>query len=51
MNEVLKEMDTQEILILNYMNKFKTLFQVFSCFEDKAYINFWNVYDDTKIQA
>ena len=44
-------MDKQEILISNFMNKLKTLFQIFSCFEDKEYINSWNIYDDTNIQA
>ena len=34
------------------MNKLKTLFQDFSCFEDKTYnINPLNVYDDNKTQG
>lgn len=38
MNEALEEMDKQEILTSNSMNKLKTLFQVFLCFKDKTYI-------------
>ena len=44
-------MDKQAILISNSMNKLKKLFQVFSCYEDKAYIKSSNVYDENKIQA
>ena len=51
MNEALKEMDKQAILILNSMNKLKTLFQVFLYFEDKAYIKSSDVYDENKIQS
>ena len=52
MNEALEEMDKQEILISDSINKIIFLFQIFSCFEDKVYnIKPSNVYDDNRIQA